>query len=69
MAPVEAGSFRVLVRKAGQPLRNAVVCVRKGSEVYEWGETDAQGSVALAIAPTSPGLMDVTVTGRNVLPL
>ena len=68
VVPVGAGSFQVLVRKAGQPLRNAVVCVRKGAEVYERGVTDAQGSVALAIAPTSPGPMEVTVTGRNVLP-
>ncbi len=63
-----AGSFRVTVRKDGQPLRNCVVCVRKDTEVYEWGRTDAEGSVALAIAPTSSGTMDVTVTGRNVLP-
>jgi voltage-gated potassium channel Kch len=68
VVPPGAGSFSVRVRKDGQPLRKAVVCVRKGSEVYEWGVTDAQGSVALAIAPTSPGLMEVTVTGRNVLP-
>ena len=68
VVPVGAGSFRATVRKAGQPLRNAVVCVRKGDEVYEWGVTNAQGSVALPIAPTSSGLMEVTVTGRNVLP-
>jgi len=68
VVPVAAGSFPVVVRKAGQPLPNALVCVRKGSEVYEWGVTDAQGSVMLGVAPVSPGMMEVTVTGRNVLP-
>ncbi len=68
VVPVGAGSLRATVRKAGQPLRNAVVCVRKDTEVYEWGRTDAGGNVALAISPTTPGTMDVTVTGRNVLP-
>lgn len=68
VVPNRADTFRVTVRKAGQPLKNCVVCARKDTEVYQWGVTDAQGSVALAIAPTSPGSMDVTVTGRNVLP-
>jgi hypothetical protein len=65
---VGAGDFQVLVNKAGQPLKNCVVCARKDTEVYEWGVTDAQGSVTLAINPSTPGPMDVTVTGRNVLP-
>jgi hypothetical protein len=68
VVPARADTFRVSVLKAGQPLKNCVVCVRKDSEVYEWGVTDAEGSVVLTIAPTFPGSMDVTVTGRNVLP-
>lgn len=66
--PIYSQNFTVLVYQQGIPLANALVCVMKGTEVYAYGYTDSQGSVTLAINPTSLGTMLVTVTAKNCLP-
>ena len=58
----------VTVRRGGSLLRNALVCLSKGEEVWESGYTDAQGEVTLIIETLSPGLMDIIVTGYNGIP-
>ena len=49
------------------PIEDALVCVWKGSEVYDYGLTDASGQIIFAINPQTPGSMDVTVSERNHL--
>ncbi|UCE17102.1 MAG: hypothetical protein JSV84_09340 [Gemmatimonadota bacterium] len=67
---VVVGSNRVIVTVTDgtEPVGDALVCLHKGSDVYTFGRTDAQGQVSLDITPSSNGTMDITVTGHNVLP-
>lgn len=60
--------FTIEVLEEGEGVRYAMVCLRKGEEVYETGYTDASGTVTLTIDPTSPGMLDVTVTAHNMEP-
>ncbi len=57
-----------LTDTGGQPLRGALVCVWKGSEVYEYDWTDATGKVTFSINPTSPGTLYVTGSPHNYIP-
>ena len=68
-ASVQAGpqSFRVAVSVSGSPLKNALVCVMKTTEVYAVGRTNSLGWVDLFINPTA-GTLNVTVTANNSLP-
>jgi hypothetical protein len=50
------------------PIHGALVCLRKSSEVYVWGYTNASGQVTLAVNPTTSGDVDVTMTAYNVRP-
>jgi hypothetical protein len=60
--------LRVTVSEGGVPLEGALVCAMKGDEVYAYGQTDLSGQVALTVASTTSGTVDITVTGHNVLP-
>ncbi len=60
--------FPVTVQLSGQPLKDALVCLIKGLEVYQSGRTGPDGQVTLTPAPTTPGMMDLTVTGHNGYP-
>ncbi len=61
--------FDVLVRHNGQNYAGALVCIWKGSEVYERGNSAVDGLVHFYdIDPATSGLMKVTVTGKNILP-
>ncbi len=68
--PIPTGSqdFTVRVRSGGNPVRNALVCVAKATEVYERGFTDAGGRVTLTINPATTGYLQVTATAANYLP-
>ncbi|KPJ48921.1 hypothetical protein AMJ40_06625, partial [candidate division TA06 bacterium DG_26] len=44
------------------PVRDALVCIRKGTEVYTSGYTDINGFINLNVNPITKGEMDVTVT-------
>ncbi|MBM3307781.1 MAG: VCBS repeat-containing protein [Candidatus Eisenbacteria bacterium] len=46
----------------------AVVCVRKGTEVYARGETGPTGQLTLSFTPRTTGTLTVTVTAANHLP-
>ncbi len=60
--------FRVTVAISGQPLKNALVCVMKGTEVYSTGRTNSSGWVDLFVNPTTSGTMSVTVTAPDCKP-
>ncbi|MCX7995615.1 MAG: C25 family cysteine peptidase [candidate division WOR-3 bacterium] len=60
--------FRVTVAISGQPLKNALVCVMKGTEVYSRGRTNSSGWVDLFVNPATSGTMSVTVTAPDCRP-
>jgi hypothetical protein len=60
--------FTVCVEYEGDPVEDALVCVRKLSDgIYEYGLTGGNGCRTFSISPTI-GEMEVTVTGRDLLP-
>ncbi|MEO0127050.1 MAG: C25 family cysteine peptidase [candidate division WOR-3 bacterium] len=60
--------FRVTVAISGQPLKNALVCAMKGTEVYSTGRTNSTGWVDLFVNPTTSGTMSITVTAPDCKP-
>ncbi|MEO0094023.1 MAG: C25 family cysteine peptidase, partial [candidate division WOR-3 bacterium] len=66
--PLGASRIVITVTDNGLPLRNALVCIQKGNEVYERGYTDFSGQVRLNINPTTYGNLTLTVTAHNFLP-
>ncbi|MCK4428182.1 MAG: hypothetical protein KAW16_06860, partial [candidate division Zixibacteria bacterium] len=66
MAPSEV---TITVETESGPLYGALVCLRKGDEVFETGYTDAAGQVILYPSPLTPGNVELAITGHNVLPL
>ncbi len=60
--------FEVKVELSGQPVKNALVCLKKDTEIYEVGRTDSSGQVTLNLFPTSMGNVDMTVTAHNGIP-
>ncbi len=61
-------SFVVTVLASGQPLEGALVACVKGTDIYEWGYTDATGRAVFMLDPSSAGTMAVTVTAKNHYP-
>ncbi len=51
------------------PVESAMVCLVKGNETFARGFTDASGQVTLTVSPLTPGMMSLTVTGANNLPV
>ncbi len=66
--PLGASRIVITVTDNGLPLRNALVCIQKGNEVYARGYTDFSGQVRLNINPTTYGNLTLTVTAHNFLP-
>ncbi|HEX7318951.1 MAG TPA: C25 family cysteine peptidase [bacterium] len=66
---IQAGpqAFRVMASITGVPIKSALICAMKGTEVYATGRTNALGWVDLFVNP-STGTMNVTVTSENCLP-
>jgi hypothetical protein len=52
----------------GNNIANACVCLWKGTEVYEREFTDSTGNVTFSVAPSTEGIMYVTVTKHNYIP-
>lgn len=69
-SPINIGiqNFTVTVTAGSNPVTGALVCVWKGSEVYERNYTNASGQVTFAINPTTPGYMYVTASKPNYQP-
>ena len=67
MLPSYAVPITVETQSKG-PLSRALVCLRKGAEVFETGYTNASGQITLYVSPTTLGNMELTVTAHNQLP-
>jgi hypothetical protein len=63
----EATSFAVEVLDEGVPLDGATVCLWKGEEIYEVGET-VNGVATFEVEPPSTGTMLVTASEHDYLP-
>jgi len=61
-------SLTVTVTLQGSGVDSALVCIVLDTMLYEYGYTDIDGEVVLPLHDLHPGQMDVTVTGRNLLP-
>ena len=68
---IPLGSSRILItvkdKNSNTAIKNALVCLMKGSESYASGYTDASGSIFLDATPSSSGNCDLTVTAHNYL--
>jgi len=60
--------FPVTVYLNGQPMREALVCLMKDTEMYEVGRTDSTGEVTLYPSPLTPGDAEITITAHNAYP-
>jgi hypothetical protein len=60
--------FQINVHMGGQPVRNAQVCMKKDTEVYEVGWTDSSGQITLNPVPVTLGNVNLTVTVHNGIP-
>ncbi len=69
-SPIALGNqnFTVTVTSGGSNVGMALVCLWKGSEVYDRNYTNSSGQVTFAINPASGGYMYVTATKPNYLP-
>jgi len=63
--PIGSQNIHITVTADGNPVDNALVCLRKGDETYEKGSTDVSGVAVIHVYPTSSGIMEITVTAQN----
>ncbi len=70
---IPLGSSRILVtvksKSNNTPIKDALVCLMKGTESYASGYTDASGSIFLNTTPSTAGNIDLTVSAHNYLPI
>jgi len=66
--PMAPSYVTITVTKTGGPVYGALVCLRKGAEVFESGYTNTAGQVTLYASPLTPGYLELTVTAHNFLP-
>ncbi|HID32045.1 MAG TPA: hypothetical protein EYP24_01545 [bacterium (Candidatus Stahlbacteria)] len=66
---VEPQSFTITVADSAGPVEDALVCCYKEGELHESGWTDATGTITLNISPQTPGIMFVTASCFNHLPV
>lgn len=65
---VGSGAVVCAVTSGSQPVADALVCLHRAGEVQVTGRTDASGQVLLATPPLTAGSLQITVTGRGLLP-
>jgi hypothetical protein len=61
-------SLHVYVKVNSVPFESALVCIVLDTLVYEYGYTSGTGSITFDLENLISGEMDLTVTGRNVIP-
>jgi hypothetical protein len=61
-------TLTVSVQLASTFLRGAQVCIVMDTIVYQVGYTDTAGIVSFALTLPYPGMLDLTVTGKNLYP-
>jgi hypothetical protein len=68
--PIYTGSqgYTVHVQEGGSNLSGAMVCLWKGSEVYQFDTTNASGLASFFIEPLTAGTMWVTATAQDCIP-
>lgn len=66
--PTGPRTVRVTVTYGGNPVKNALACIVKGTEFHAAGYTNSFGWVDLTANATTTGSADVTVTARNFYP-
>lgn len=52
----------------GEPVSEALVCLKKGNEQYGYGFTDEEGRITFLVRPESEGEMSVVITKHDYLP-
>jgi hypothetical protein len=62
---IGVGSFSATVHLNGYPLKDALVCLIKGTEIYESAYTGPDGQVAMSLDPESPGDLEVIISAHN----
>lgn len=65
MVPQE---MTIAVLQNGSPVSGVRACLSMDSTVYAVETTDTQGEVHITLNPRHIGMMDLVVTGRNILP-
>lgn len=64
----EPQDFKVLITRNGKPVSGRV-CLQKSDEgLYAYGTAGLGGFASIAISPSSNGIMDILITGKNCLP-
>jgi hypothetical protein len=61
-------SLNVKVTTENAPIESALVCIVLDSIVYQHGYTSNSGEINFYFDSLSSGTMDLTVTGRNIIP-
>ena len=61
-------SLYVQVNTADEPMESALVCIMLDTLLYKYGYTSNTGGISLCLDTLIPGIMDLTVTGRNGIP-
>jgi hypothetical protein len=62
---IGGGTFTATVQLNGQPIKDALVCLIKGTEIYESARTGPDGQVTMDIAPENPGDIEVIISAHN----
>ena len=65
--PLGAGVLSVNVLTGGTPMAGAMVHAAKGTEVFATVFTDAAGNATIPVSTTTPGPLDLVVTGPNLV--
>jgi hypothetical protein len=70
--PEEIGTgkqkFQVIVTSAGHPVQDALVCVTMEGTLFITANTNASGVAFLTVPAGSAGIMQITVSGKNLIP-
>jgi hypothetical protein len=61
-------SLHVQVHVNSVPFESALVCIVLDTLVYQYGYTSGSGDITFDLDNLAPGEMDLTVTGKNVIP-
>ncbi|MEO0126200.1 MAG: C25 family cysteine peptidase [candidate division WOR-3 bacterium] len=61
-------TLNITVEYQGTPVESAFVCIVLDTLIYETGYTNSNGETFFIVNPSLPGIMYITVTGRNLYP-
>ncbi len=67
--PVGQSDFPIRVIADGTPVEGARVCLMMDSTIYLVGFTDSSGLAVFDVSPAATGVLDLTVTANNAIPL